>query len=121
MTPDDAARPNVHRLTEKLAPLVSAAVVAQAMGDQVTWELSTALVPTQQGVAYQMLLFLEIPSAVIGMTEQNITIMPATTQHTQEGITETVRKTLEMLRNRRSSALASANGRPANGKGLLAP
>jgi hypothetical protein len=120
MTSDDSARPNVHRLTETLAPMVHAAVTTHAMGDQVTWDLSAALVPTQQGVAYQLLLFLEIPSAVIGMTEQNITIMPATTQHTQEAITETVRKTLEMLRGRRSEALAHPAGN-GHRKGLLAP
>ena len=99
----------MERLTDKVGAWVEPALKTHALGERVTWELIPAPAQTEQGVVLMLLLYLEIPGALVGSKIGDITHMPAHAV-TQQSIDMDVKAALDRLFAQRTTQLSATNG-----------
>lgn len=96
-----------HRMTMGAALDVAAALRECASGERVTWDVGLQLVPTPQGPRPMVMIYLQIPAAVIGeLCAEIVMIEP---KHVNPGnITRNMRGAMERLRQARAASTTSS-------------
>lgn len=96
----------IERLSERITPWLADAIAVHALGERVTWDVALTVVPTEQGPTPMLMIYLEIPAAVLGEYHSHVSLMPP---HglTQLGIEQTVKAGVGQLLDVRSRALSN--------------
>lgn len=111
--PDDPGAKHV-RVTDQVRGWVADALRAVATNQPVTYDVAFMLTPTPNGPAPQVLVFLQIPSMIVGQQHGHVFLLPVE-QATEQTVRVTAAEVMDRLfKARLASALppADANGAP---------
>lgn len=93
------------RITDDVTTWVRAALETGAHGERVRWEASFQMIPTDQGMQPAIWLLLSMASPVLGQELMNLAPLGLDALN-ERAVTNVVAESLEVLRRRRSEALA---------------
>lgn len=110
--------PEHGRLTDAARLFVVTALTRRARGERVTWDVTLDLAPTPNGASPLVVVYLHIPSAVLGEVVGELILLQPT-EVTGELVDALVGQALERMLRVRSGDVAPG-GRSAGG-GLVAP
>lgn len=99
------------RVTDQVKPWIEDAINAHTLGAQGRWEIGFAVAPTPAGPQAMLVLYLEIPSPVLGQKIGTVGHFPA--ESNQEHITAVVKAMMGALTERKAAELSTTNGHGA--------
>jgi hypothetical protein len=103
----------LYNLSEQVATLVCDTLLAVAGTDRVGWDITFQLMPGQQGPQPIIVVFLQLPSPVLGQFLNHMIFVDVNDLN-PVAISSTVKEAVEVLRVRRSELL-SAPGQLSGG------
>ncbi len=98
------------RLTRRLAPWFEAAFKQRAMHEDVTWDITLGVQPTQNGPATVLLIIASLPSVTLGHAPHALIAQLPALGLTEAAVDKAVADTLEQLLKLRTAELSTTNG-----------